>query len=196
MAKLKVGIVGRGNVGSALRRGLERAGYAVRACGKEPGKAREIAAWADVVVLAVPYPALDEAMREVGDAADGKPLVDATNVVAPPLYELALDPVETSGAEVLQGLAPKTNVVKAFNTVFADHMDSGKVKGERLTLFVAGDDASAKTAVRDMGRDIGFDAIDAGPLENARWMETLGYFNMQLAMQQRMGRDIGFKLIR
>lgn len=196
MAKRNVGIIGRGNVGSALQRGLERAGYPVRTCGSDPEKIREVASWGDVVVLAVPYDSLAEAVEAAGGALAGKPLVDATNVVKAPDFGLALDPVERSGAEELQARVPAAKVVKAFNTVFADHMDSGKVKGERLTLFVAGDDREAKTSVRDMGRDIGFDSIDAGPLENARWMETLGFFNMRLGMGERMGREIGFKLVR
>jgi hypothetical protein len=75
-------------------------------------------------------------------------------------------------------------------------MDKGRVNGERLTLFVAGDDARAKDAVRDLGRDLGFDAIDAGDLKNARWMETLGMFNIKLGSQEGgLGTDIGFKLV-
>jgi len=85
--------------------------------------------------------------------------------------------------------------VKAFNTVFAIHMDKGKVKGETLTLFVAGDDVGAKERVLQLGRDIGFDALDAGPLRNARWLETLGYFNIQLAFTQKLGSETGFRYV-
>lgn len=45
------------------------------------------------------------------------------------------------------------------------------------------------------GEDIGFDAVDAGPLQNARWLETLGYFNIQIAYTLKMGTKIGFKLV-
>lgn len=86
-------------------------------------------------------------------------------------------------------------MVKAFNTVFAEHMATGQVKGTTLTLFVAGDDQNAKEQVLTLGRDIGFDAVDAGPLKNARWLESLGYLNIQLGYTQKMGSHIGFKLV-
>jgi len=80
-------------------------------------------------------------------------------------------------------------VVKAFNTVFAQHMDSGRLDGERLTAFAAGDDAAAKAAVLELEREIGFDAVDAGPLRNARLLEPLGYLNIQLGYGLKMGTD-------
>ncbi len=63
----KIGIIGKGNVGSALQRGLARSGHEVRTAGKDPGAVRQVAAWADLVVLAVPFGALDEALREGPD---------------------------------------------------------------------------------------------------------------------------------
>src|SRR5690242_7961067 len=79
--KPKIGIIGDGNVGSALRRGLERAAYQVRTVGKNPGQVKQTAGWADVVILAVPYEAVDEALAELGDGINGKTLVDVTNVL-------------------------------------------------------------------------------------------------------------------
>ena len=84
-------------------------------------------------------------------------------------------------------------MVKAFNTVFAQHMDSGRLDGERLTAFAAGDDAAAKAAVLEL--EIGFDAVDAGPLRNARLLEPLGYLNIQLGYGLKMGTDTGFRLM-
>jgi 8-hydroxy-5-deazaflavin:NADPH oxidoreductase len=190
----KLGIIGKGNVGSALQRGLARAGHEVRTAGKQPGAVREAAAWAEVVFLAVPFGALDDTLRELGDAVNGKVLVDVTNALTGDM-QLALG-CTTSGAEELQKKAGKAKVVKAFNTVFAQHMDKGQVKGERLSAFVAGDDAAAKERILGFAREIGFDAIDAGPLRNARWLETLGYFNIQLGYVQKLGGDIGFRLVR
>ncbi|MBI2578322.1 MAG: NAD(P)-binding domain-containing protein [Candidatus Aenigmarchaeota archaeon] len=191
--KPKIAIIGKGNVGSALKKGLERAGYDVRAVGKEPKAARETASWGDVIILAVPFSEVDNALREMGDAVNGKTFVDVTNVLTPD-FKLALG-FNTSGAEELQKKAPKAKIVKAFNTVFAGNMSTGKVKGEKLTLFVAGDDHAAKQHVLELGQDIGFDAVDAGPLQNARWLETLGYLNIQLGYTLKMGTDIGFRLV-
>ena len=190
----KVAIIGRGNVGSALQRGLQRVGWEVRIAGKQPGAVREEGAWSEVIFLAVPFGAIDDTLKELGDAVKGKVLVDVTNALTPD-YQLALG-CTTSGAEELQKKASGAKVVKAFNTVFAVHMDKGKVKGETLTLFVAGDDAAAKERVLKLGRDIGFDALDAGPLTNARWLETLGYFNIQLGFTQKLGTETGFRYVR
>jgi predicted dinucleotide-binding enzyme len=191
--KPKIGIIGDGNVGSAIRRGLEGAGYEVTSTGRDPKDVRAAAVWGEVVILAVPYGSLDDALRVMGDSVDGKVLLDVTNVLSPD-YQLALG-CTTSGAEELQKKAPKAKVVKAFNTVFAQNMSNGKVKGEKLTLFVAADDAAAKDLVLSAGKAIGFDPVDAGPLRNARWMETLGYFNIQLGYTLKMGTDIGFRLV-
>jgi predicted dinucleotide-binding enzyme len=191
--KPKVGIIGDGNVGSALSRGLERAGYQVRAVGKNPGKVKETGDWAEVVILAVPYAAIDEAISELGDGVTGKTLVDVTNALTGDM-QLASG-CTTSGAEALQQKARAAKVVKAFNTQFASHMDSGAVNGQQLTTFAAGDDERAKQQVIQMARDIGFDAVDAGPLQNARLLEPLGYFNIQMGYVLGHGTDIGLKLI-
>lgn len=191
--KTKIAIIGDGNVGSALNRGLERAGYEVKSVGNEPSRVREIANWGEHIVLAMPFAAVDDVLRNLGDAVNGKTLIDATNALTPD-FQLALG-FTTSGAEELQKKAPSAKVVKAFNTVFAEHMATGEVNGAKLTLFAAGDDQPAKELALAMGRDIGFDAVDAGPLQNARWLETLGYLNIQLGYMLKMGTKIGFKLV-
>jgi predicted dinucleotide-binding enzyme len=61
---------------------------------------------------------------------------------------------------------------------------------------VAGDDPQAKGQVMSLGRDLGFDPVDAGPVTNAGLLEALGYFNIQLGYMLKMGPEIGFKLIR
>jgi 8-hydroxy-5-deazaflavin:NADPH oxidoreductase len=189
----RIGIIGDGNVGSALARGLERAGHEVKTVGKDPAAVRAVADWAKLLILAVPFGALDETLREIGSGADGKVLVDVTNTLGPKM-ELALG-FSTSGAEELAKKAPRARVVKAFNTIFAQHMASGRLDGARLTTFVAGDDAEAKQEVLLLAADIGFDAVDAGPLANARYLEPLGYLNIQLGYVQGLGTQVGFKFL-
>lgn len=190
----KVAIIGDGNVGSALRRGLERAGYDVRAVGKDARKVKELGRWAEVVILAVPYSAVDEVVAELSDVIAGKTLVDVTNALTADM-QLASG-CTTSGAEALQQKVRDAMVVKAFNTQFAQHMDSGAVNGQQLTAFVAGDDSTAKRQVIRMADDIGFDVVDAGPLQNARLLEPLGYFNIQMGYVLGLGTQIGLKLVR
>jgi len=193
MAKPKVALIGEGNVGTAIRNGLERSGYEARSVGHVPEEVRETASWGDVVFLAVPFTALDDTIRELGDSIDGKVVVDVTNALTHD-RQLATG-INMSGAEELQKKIPRAKVVKSFNTVFAKNMETGKVKNTSISLFTAGDDSDAKDRVLEMGRDIGFDPVDVGPLRNARWLETLGYLNIQLGHMQKMGTDIGFKLV-
>lgn len=190
-----IGILGNGNVGSALARGLFRAGYEARAVGKDPAAVRDTVKSANVVLLAVPFGAIDDVIRSAGgaDAFAGKTVVDVTNALTPDM-SLALG-FETSGAEELQKKLAGARVVKAFNTVFAQHMDSGRLGDERLSAFVAGDDEEAKAQAMTLARDIGFDAVDGGPLRGARLLEPLGFFNIQLGYVIGMGTATGFKYV-
>jgi 8-hydroxy-5-deazaflavin:NADPH oxidoreductase len=186
----KIAIIGSGNVGRALERGLSRWGHEVRTSTRPD--ARDKASWGEVVILAVPFPALDEVGREVGSAIDGKVVVDVTNALTPDM-QLALG-YSTSGAEQLQKKMPKARVVKCFNTVFAEHMDKGRVQDQQLTVFAAADDAAARQKVLGLAKQIGFDAVDAGPLINARSLETMGFFNIQLGYTLGLGTKMGLRL--
>lgn len=188
----KIAIIGSGNVGKALRQGLERTGYEVRAAGR--GQVTETAAWAEIIILAVPFAAITDVARELQTATQGKPVIDVTNALTPDM-QLAIG-FSTSGAEELQKTLPRARVIKAFNTIFAQHMSRGSVAGQQLSVFAAGDDEAARKAVLELGKALGFDAIDAGPLKNARYLEALAYLNIQLGYVLGNGPDIGFKLIR
>ena len=194
MATTKIGIIGTGNVGSALRRGLERARRDVRAAGHDNDAVRTTAEWADVLILAVPFGALRDVAATIEPLVANKTIIDVTNALTEDM-KLALG-YTTSGAEELQKRLPRARVVKAFNTQFAQHMDSGRLGEQRLTVFAAGDDADAKRTVIDLATAIGFDAVDGGPLVNARLLEPLGYFNIQLGYVLGLGTQIGLKLAR
>ncbi len=187
-----VAIIGSGKVGKALQQGLERARYEVRVAGR--GQVTDAAAWADIIILAVPFAAITDVARELQKAADGKPVIDVTNALTKDM-QLAVG-FTTSGGEELQKALPRAHVVKAFNTIFAPHMSNGSAAGQQLSVFVASDDAAARKAVLELGKAIGFDAIDAGPLKNARPLEAIGYFNIQLGYVLGNGPDTGFKYVR
>ena len=190
---MDISIIGDGNVGSALARGLEKAGHHVATCGHDREREKQLADAGEIIILAVPFDAVDEVTSTIGHSADGKTVVDVTNAVTPDM-KLAVG-FTTSGAEELQKKLPDAKVVKAFNTDFANTMDSGHAKGEQLSAFVAGDDKEAKMTVLELAEDIGFDAIDAGPLQNARLLEPLAMLNIQLGMKLGLGRDSGIKVV-
>ena len=191
---MQISIIGDGNVGTALQRGLTAAGHQVAVTGNDPERVRTLASEGEVVFLAVPFAAHDEVAVTIADRANGKPVIDVSNALSPD-YSLALG-FTTSAAEELQKKLPEARVVKAFNTSFAAFMDSGRLKGEQLTAFVAGDHASAKDIVRDIARSLGFDAVDAGPLANARLLEPVGILNIQLGYMLGLGPDMGIRIVR
>lgn len=189
----KIAIIGNGNVGSALAKGAEKAGYEARSTGAEPRDVRAAATWADIIILAVPSEARQDAIKNLGDVS-GKVVVDPTNLLNAD-WSFGGD-IKKSGAEQVQEWAVGARVVKAFNTVFAQNMATGSVKGETLSLLVAGDDADAKKQVMGLGKGIGFEAVDVGPLLNARYLETLGFLNIQLGYgPTKYGTDLGFKIV-
>ncbi len=172
---MDITIIGAGNVGKALTGSAIRVGHSVTlssASGESARLAaglmgagaaasnREAVDGAEVVVLAVPYSAVEDILDEVGEALDGKILVDATNPLKPDYSGLATG--GASGAEEIQARVPGARVVKAFNTQFAARQAEPTVSGLRADGFVAGDDAQAKAAVLGLVEAIGFNPVDAG----------------------------------
>ncbi len=192
---MKIGIIGKGNVGSALAMGLSRAGHEIKFGHRDPKEpVAEAAKWGEVIILAVPHSAAANTTKAVVSAADGKTVIDVSNALTENM-ELAIG-FTTSAAEEIQRMLPKAHVVKAFNTVFAQNQSIGKVGNEQLTLFVAGDDAKAKQTVMRLGKDIGFEPVDGGQLKAARYLEPMGLFMISLGYVLGMGTKIGFKLVK
>lgn len=202
---MKIGILGTGNVGSALGEGWVQRDHEVRFGSRDPDRARvpdgtqalsqiDAVRWAQVVVMAVPYTALENTAKALGpESFEGKVIVDVTNLIAEG-GGLAVGHT-TSGAEELSRWVPRAKVVKAFNTVFAQNMSRGRVGADPLSLFIASDDAAAKETVSTLGRDLGFEPIDAGPLYSARYLEPMGMQLITLGYGLRMGPGIGYRLL-
>lgn len=208
---MDIGIIGAGNVGSALARLLADAGHTIRIAAASPHSSRlaevavggvqaaspvEVAAASDIVVLAVPFTALDEALpADVADRLAGSIVVDATNPLASDYMSLTIGHTTSAGEQVAARL-PRSTVVKAFNTIFAANYATPVLGGVRQFLPVAGDDEDAKKTVLRLGEELGFDAVDAGPLSNARYLEPAVELLIQLAYGRGLGTGIGFALAR
>jgi hypothetical protein len=192
---MKIGIIGKGHVGTAIGEGLSRKGHEVKFGHRDPKEpVAEAASWGEVIVLAVPYENVMDATKAIGSSADRKVLLDVTNAIGDNM-NLAIG-FSTSAAEELQKKLPKARVVKAFNTVFAPNQSTGRVGKEQLTLFVAGDDSNAKQTIMNLGREIGFDPVDAGPLRSARYLEPMAMLLINLGYGLGMGTKIGYKLVK
>jgi 8-hydroxy-5-deazaflavin:NADPH oxidoreductase len=154
---------------------------------------KDAAAGADVIVLAVPWPALTGTVQSLGSLA-GKIVVDATNPLAPDM-SLAIGHGD-SAAEAVARLAPGARVVRAFNTTGANNMADSRYGGGKLMMLVAGDDGQAKATVMSLASDLGFEPINAGPLSMSRHIEPMAMVWIKLAYAQQMGRNFGFALLR
>ena len=198
MAKQKIGIIGAGNVGLAIGGALQRAGhdviYGLREGSsstadvvREGGTVATLAEASarDVILVAVPFRALQQTVDALGDLS-GRIVLDATN---------PMGGAGPSGAEQLAAMARGARVVKAFNTTGFENMENAGRLAQKPMMPVCSDDAAAKELAMSLVRDAGFEAIDAGPLKNASLLETLAHLWVDL-VRRGMGRDWAFAITR
>lgn len=175
---MKIGVIGKGNVGGGLAKRWAEAGHDVRAAGRDD--VAEAAAHGEVVVLAVPAAAVDDALASAG-SLDAKILVDATN-------DVGAD--RPSQAAHVAELAPGARVVKAFNAAFARTYDSLQRLDPPAQLVYCGDDAEAKDVVAQLIRDAGFEPVDVGALDQAANIEGFARMIINLAYKQGFGPHV------
>ncbi len=209
---MKIAVIGTGHVGGTLGHRWAQVGndvtwgsrhpesQDVQALLRESGKhssadgVSAAVATAEVVVLAVPWKEAQNAIREAGDLR-GKVLIDCTNVIGPDSFTLAVGRT-TSEAEQIAGWAAGARVVKAFNTMGVSTMADPTFDGHKAPLYIAGDDAEAKRIVADLGREIGLEPYDTGPLAAARYLEPLGGLWVELAFRQGWGSEFCFDVLK
>ncbi|WP_031404566.1 NADPH-dependent F420 reductase [Thiomonas sp. FB-Cd] len=201
---MKITVIGSGNMGSAFVQQLTKAGHQVIVTGRDAAKASQLAArygaraaaaadaatGSELIVLATAYPDAVSALRAVAPGA-GQVVVDITNPLTDDYMGLTLGHT-TSAAEEIARAVPNVQIVKAFNTVFAQVLAAGADfgDGKKVATFIAGDDAKAKETVETMARSMGFDVIDAGALKNARYLEPLAGLNIYLGYGAGLGTSI------
>ena len=190
---MKIAIIGKGNVGTALSNGLTKAGHQIKFGHRDPKEnVVDAAKWGEIIIMAVPHNNADDVRANIQPYTDGKIVIDVMNAVGKNLESTIA--CSTSSAEETQRKLPKAKVVKAFNTVFASNQSTARVGKEQLTAFIAGDDLDAKQTVGKITRDIGFDPVDCGPLKSARYLEAMAILLINLAYNYGMGNQIGYKL--
>jgi len=205
---MNIAILGSGHIGAGLGRPWSKKGHAVvygsrspddaelnALCQSTGASARPVAKAvqdADVVVLAVPFGAIEEVLHTTGDLA-GKIVIYCTNAVERGMT-LKYGGT-TSAAEELQKKLPKAHVFKSFNAQGAENLAQPTYGEVRATNFFCGDDAAARRTVQGLIEDIGLEAVDGGPLKNARLLEPM--MLLWVASAQALGtRDLAFKLLR
>lgn len=202
-------IIGAGNIGQAvagiaaaggnqvqlLARDLERTQQAAAASGASAGVVGDEIK-GDVVVLAVPYPAVGEVLDTYRSALAGKVVVDPTNPLDFSTFDSLVVPADASAAAQIQAQVPDARVLKAFNTTFAATLATRSIGDATTTVLVAGDDADAKAVLADVVRGGGLEAVDAGALTRARELEALGFLQLTLAAGSTIDWTGGFSLVK
>ena len=202
---MKITVLGAGNMGSAFVKQLTRAGHQVTVTARDHSKAQAVAAanpgakavspegaaeHAELVIVATGYGDAVHALRSVGNL-QGKVVIDITNPLTPDYMGLTVGH-ESSAAEEIAAAIPGAEVIKAFNTVFAQVLSEGADFGDgrKVTVFIAGDSDRGKQTVRELAQSMGFATVDAGGLKNARYLEPLAGLNIYLGYGAGLGTHI------
>jgi predicted dinucleotide-binding enzyme len=150
----------------------------------------------DLVIFAVPYPALEAIAATYGDQLAGKVVVDITNPLNFETFDSLTVPADSSAAAELAAKLPSSRVLKAFNTNFAATLASKSVGDQPTTVLIAGDDTDAKSTLADALTAGGVQAVDVGTLTRARELEALGFLQLTLASAEKTSWAGGFALVR
>lgn len=209
---MKIAVIGAGNVGSALGTGWAKAGHTIVFGVRDVNKANvkvlcarigatavpsaDAARQSDVVVLALPWTVAENAVKALGDLK-GKIVIDSMNPLAMKDGALGLERgFVTSGGEAVASWLPGARVVKTFNQVGADMMMAGDQFATRPVMFLAGDDDAAKSTVAQLVSELGFEALDAGGIKQARILEPFAMVWINQALFRGLGRNWAFGVLR
>lgn len=193
---MNISFIGAGNVASSLGNLFSQVGHSVKYGTQNPNSTQfsvvDAISHGEVICFAIPFSVMNEVLTVNKDALKGKIVVDITNAINiadwSPLFL-----GEDSGGEQTARLLPESKVVKAFNTIFADVMkiDKQQFEGQKLTAFIASDDADASAVVKRLADDAGFNGLVVGGIKNARHLESIAHLNIAIAMGGG-GTDAGF----
>lgn len=187
-----VSIIGTGNMSQAISGVVGKGDNTVEVLGRSDGD-KQITG--DIVVLAVPYPAVTDVLAERGDQLAGKVVVDITNPLNFETFDSLVVPADGSAAAEIAAALPGSRVLKAFNTTFAGTLASGSVGDLPTTVLIAGDDAEAKSNLSEVVTAGGLRAVDAGALVRARELEAIGFLQLTLAVNEKVSWVGGFGVV-
>lgn len=187
---MKIAVLGSGNVGQSLAKGLKAAGHDVRIGSREGSKLGDFAtetgipettfnagiAFADVVVIAVKGDAAEGLVKEHARGLAGKVILDTTNPIAGPAKDGVVQyftAANESLLERLQAAAPQAHVVKWMNSVGAHLMVKPALKGGTPAMFICGNDPAAKETAATLSRELGWAVEDVGTAAAGHAVEAL-----------------------
>ena len=190
-----ISIIGSGGMAAAIGSLAAKAGHTVEVTSRDAAKARALAEQlgagattgtfgatpaGDIVILAVPYAAVLDVVKQYGQALAGKLLVDITNPVGADLTSFVTPEGSFGAWEIAKAAPADAHVVKAFNTQFSHVLAAGPVEDHPLDVFIAGDDAQAKARVSAFVESLGLRPMDVGQLPMARTLEHVCLLSLGL----------------
>ncbi len=184
-----VTILGTGNMGQAIAGVVTAGGSTVQLLGASDAGTPITG---EIVILAVPYPAVADVLATRGDSLAGKVVVDITNPLDFQTFDSLTVAADGSATAEIAAALPDSRVLKAFNTTFAATLSSREVGPNPTTVLIAGDDAEAKAVLADIVTAGGLRAIDAGSLRRARELEAIGFMQISLAVADKLSWAGGF----
>ena len=187
-----VSIIGTGNMGQAIAKIVVNGGNTVEVF-DQSGPDTPVSG--DIVILAVPYPAVAGILSERGHEFAGKVVVDITNPLNFETFDSLTVATDSSATAGIAAALPASRVLKAFNTNFAATLAAGTIGGLPTTVLIAGDDAEAKALLADVVTAGGLRATDAGSLRRARELESLGFLQLTLAVGEKLPWTGGFAVV-
>jgi 8-hydroxy-5-deazaflavin:NADPH oxidoreductase len=187
-----VSIIGTGNMGQAIAAVAGKGGHTVQLLGHTDSGTKVSG---DIVVLAVPYPAIADVLATRGESLAGKVVVDITNPLNFETFDSLVVPADGSATAEIAAALPQSRVLKAFNTTFAATLAAGTVGPLPTTVLIAGDDADAKSALAGVITSGGLKAVDAGALSRARELEAIGFLQLTLAVGEKVSWTGGFGVV-
>jgi 8-hydroxy-5-deazaflavin:NADPH oxidoreductase len=188
----QVSIIGTGNMGPAIASVVTKGGNTVQLVGHGD---TDTPVTGEIVVLAVPYPAVADVLAQRGGQLAGKVVVDITNPLNFQTFDSLTVPADSSATAELAAALPQSSVIKAFNTTFAATLAAGTVGQLPTTVLIAGDDADAKALLAGVVTAGGLHAVDAGSLRRARELEAMGFLQITLAAAEKIGWTGGFAVV-
>jgi predicted dinucleotide-binding enzyme len=186
-ARVKIGTIGSGRIGSTLGTLWAKAGHEVMfssldlesdkklAASVGPnaraGTSRDAAAFADVLLLAVPYRAVPQVGKDLGELLKGKIVIDASNPIVARDGDVATWARDKGAGLASAELLPGARIVRAFNAIgYARLPEIAQGKGERVGMPIAGDDAKAIEVASRLIREVGLEPVLVGPLAMGKYL--------------------------
>jgi predicted dinucleotide-binding enzyme len=197
---MTIAILGHGNVGGALARAFARAGYQITIATVE-GRSEVLPSWieeleieakpaaravqeADILLLAVPFPAVESLLSDLQPLLTGKVVIDCTNPVAPDLSH-GLESRQ-SGSEHIQSLIPEAHIAKCFSIYGFENFEHPPVGSLKPAMLIASDHDEAAAFAKELANATGWEAVHVGPLSQALHLEHMTLLWIKMVRMRNM----------